>query len=140
MIIRFEDKDLTENKYMPEGEHEVFVTKIEEAMSKAGNPMLVITVSDRMGRNERVYFPVSDASKWKLASFAMACGISVEALKANGLNVPHLMGKKTMLVKKQSGVEMYDGKEKKQYDVQFFKITGTQPTSGSSNFDDDPLF
>jgi hypothetical protein len=140
MIIRFNDKDLVETSYMPEGEHECVVAKLEEAKSKSGNDMLVVTLMDKVGRTEKLYFPVSDASKWKLARFAMACGIPVEALKANGLDVPNLRGKKVMILKKQSGTEMYEGKEKKRYETEFFKVNSGMQQQASSNFDDDPLF
>lgn len=133
MNISFSEKDLSGGSYIPEGEHVVTVAEVKQETSKAGAPMIVVILKDRMGREAKEYFTLADNAKWKLAGFAKACGISKDVLQSQGLNIASLMGKKAMMVKKQSGVEMYQGKEKKTYDVEFFHVgEGTQAQSANS--------
>lgn len=122
MIIRFKDEDINDRKYIPEGETEVIISKLsDEKQSKAGNPMLTIEFSDSLGRTAIEYYSLSDNAKFKIANLALACGYTAEQLKADGLDVPKLLGKKLLMVKKQTGTEMYNDKERKVYSVEFFK-------------------
>jgi len=133
MIIRFSEKDLAGNSYIPVGEHEVVVAKIEEQDSKQGEKMLVVHVRDRMLREAKEYFVLTEKALWKLAGFAIACGIDKEELAANGLNVSKLMGSKLIMIKKQTGVRMYDGKEVKDYSNEYFRPQNVADKEGKED-------
>lgn len=136
MIIRFTDKDLDDNQFFPEGEHEVYIKTINQEQSKKGNQMLVVVLADKMGREEKEFFPLGDTALWKLASFAKATGLTKEELKSSGLNVPSLPGRKLLLVKSMSGVEMVDNKERKRYEKAYLpsKLQTQTQNASSDNF------
>ena len=137
MEIRFNEKDVEGSNYIPEGETEVTVAEIKNDQSKAGNAMLVVTLKDRFGREAREFFSLGDNAKWKIAQFAMATGVTKESLLSQGLKFQSLMGKKLMMVKKQSGVVHKDGKDIKQYSQEFFQVKGAQ---GSTKTEDEIPF
>ena len=120
MIVKFNDKQLEGGNYLPEGEHEVAVVRVLAEKSKAGNDMLVVEMADRFGRGVKEYFLLDEKNLWKLAKFAAGAGFDKESLKANGLDTTQLVGRKLLAVKKQSGVRVVDGKERKEYHVEYF--------------------
>lgn len=130
--VLFSEKDLESNSYLKEGVHDVFVKELSTEPSKSGNPMLTVTMSDVLGAEAREYFPLSDNAKWKLAQFAVACGIPKETLHRDGLAFGQLKGRKLTLVKKVVGKEVYDGKERNKYELSYgpARESGTQ-ASGS---------
>lgn len=120
MIIKFSDKDLDGGSYLPEGEHEVSIVRALAETSKAGNDMIVVEIADKFGRQLKEYFLTDAKSLWKLARFAVSCGFDKESLKNVGLDTASLVGRKMIAVKKQTGVKIFDGKEKKEFHTEFF--------------------
>lgn len=139
MIIRFTDKDLEGSNFIPEGETEVVISKLETAKSKNGADMLIVHLKDRLAREEKEYFSLSEKALWKLAAFAKAAGFAQEDLKASGLNVPKLAGKHLLMVKTQVGVRRHEGKELKDYEKTFYKLqkeAAENKPASSESFDD----
>lgn len=136
MVIRFSEKDLVGSNFIPEGETEVMVAQIDSGNSKGGEPMLTVVLKDRMGREAKEYFLLSDKTLWKLANFAMAGGIAKDQLAANGLEVGKLLGLRLMMVKKQVGVRDYNGKSVKDYSQEFFKLQQGAATPSAAKEDD----
>jgi hypothetical protein len=126
MIYKFQDKDLEGGTYLPEGEHEVAIVRCMAEKSKAGNDMLVVEMADKFGRQVKEYFLTDAKNMWKLAKFAIACGFNKESLKSVGLDTNQLPGRKLIAVKKQTGVKVVEGKEKKEFNVEFFPAAHTE--------------
>lgn len=123
MIVKFNDKQLDGGNYLPEGEHEVAVVRVLAEKSKAGNDMLVVEMADKFGRGVKEYFLLDEKNLWKLASFAKSASFDKDSLKANGLDTTQLIGRKLIAVKKQTGVRVHEGKERKEYHVEYFPTT-----------------
>lgn len=120
MIVKFNDKQLDGGNYLPEGEHEVAIIRALAEKSKAGNDMLVVEMADKFGRGVKEYFLLDEKNLWKLANFAKAAGFEKESLKTVGLDTNQLPGRKLTAIKKQTGVKVVDGKERKEFHVEYF--------------------
>lgn len=92
------DADSTQG-YIPEGQHPFYVQAITKETSKAGNPMLVwtLTVLDgpQAGTSKKVYTAITPNAMWKVYEMASAVGFpipengqfSLGALKAHAQDV-----------------------------------------------------
>lgn len=73
-----------DSKYLPEGWHKVKVVKYEWAQnpSKAGNRGLEIHMRSNAGECPKLTFWITDKAMYRLAGFAVACGLTLEERKA----------------------------------------------------------
>jgi hypothetical protein len=126
VIVKFNDKQLDGGNYLPEGEHEVSVVRCLSERSKAGNEMIVVEMADKFGRQVKEYFLVDEKNLWKLGKFAIAAGFEKETLKTVGLDTALLIGRSVIAIKKQSGVKVVDGKERKEFHVEFFPSSASE--------------
>ena len=122
--MTFNEQDVAGGDYLGPGEHQVFVKELNRETSKKGNPMMVVTMSDAHGRTAKEFLTLADNTKFKVARFARACGFTKEHLLQNGLSFEALLGKKLVLIKKQTGVEMVEGKERKLFEQEYVPIGG----------------
>jgi hypothetical protein len=81
--------------------------------------MAVITMKDSRGREAKEYL-LDGKSRFKVYNIARACGFSDEELKSGTWDTTKLKGKKLLLVKKQVGVSIWEGKEKKDYSQEYY--------------------
>lgn len=133
MNVTFTNEELEGSKYLGEGEHNVFVKTMTAKQSKAGNPMIEIEFADVTQKTSRDFFPTS-GNKFKLAALAIACGFKKEALVSGAFNTESLQGKQLKLVKKKTGVEIWDGKERATWSTDYIP-SATQQSSTQQDED-----
>lgn len=98
--------------FLPAGVYPAVVTKVEEKMSKSGNPMLVVSLKalNRSGESTTVqqYLPATEKSIWKIDSFMWAIGICPEAGQTVTVMPNQVVGKKCYV---RIGVEQGDTRD-----------------------------
>lgn len=128
MKFQFQADDLKDRgMYLGEGSHEVTVTGLESKVSKAGNDMLVVEFSDQHGAKAFEY--VTQNTAWKMAAIAKACGFTKEVLASGQFESTMVQGKKLTLVKRATGKEVYEGKERTVYAQDYLQSSGAAASS-----------
>lgn len=103
MFIQFTDDELDDNGgYLGEGDFDVRITKVEEALSASGNPKVILTLTDSKGRIANDHIPMTEKTKFRIREVAMAAGIDRETMKV-GFDVSRLQGRKVKLTRKNLG-------------------------------------
>jgi len=83
MSFKYDPKDATEGSFscLPSGDYELEVLAVEEAVSKAGNDMLKLSLCayGTDGEQVRLFdYIVNPASLWKLKSICRCCDITFD--------------------------------------------------------------
>lgn len=109
MQVTFNDSEMEASKFLGEGTHSAFVSKMEMKLSKGGSRMMETEFSTIDGRTCRDWFVLEGAGKFKLALLAQAVGFTKEQLKSGAFSTEMLQGKGVTLHRKITGKNS-DGK------------------------------
>lgn len=120
-------------KWLKEGEHEVTIKSFRVFQYNTGNDGLELGLEDGTGRTGKYALSLHPNSLWKLANFAVACGLDDNQMRAydpvvqSAHNV--LMGRKIGVV-----VELVPSKndpDKKYAEVVEFYATNAEPAAST---------
>lgn len=150
MKLAFSDKDLAQNKYIPfEGKFFVRVKDSSVKTTEKGNVTIsleLMGVGSDAGMIGKEFITVTPTTQWKAANLFKAAGFSDQELKAKGGDPEELRGKYIVVVRSEPKKELYNGKERTNYKVNFYPPTADQlalvddidalPESSVPNFDE----
>lgn len=124
MRLSFSDKDLSQNKYIPfEGK---FLVKIKDAghkIQESGNVTInleLVGAGPDAGMTGKEFITVTPTTQWKAANLFVAAGFSQQDLKAKGGDPADLRGKVIIVHRSEPKKELYNGKERTNYKVNFY--------------------
>jgi hypothetical protein len=133
MEVRFEEGELTQNKYLGEGEHACTIIKVEHQQSKkTGGAMIEVTFADSSQKTTRDWF-VLTGNKFKLAGLALAAGFQKASLLSGAFTTEQLMGKQLKVIRKITGQEEYQGKMRDRYENDYLPLGGKQSEQHSDD-------
>lgn len=123
MKFTFGDQDLKDSQYFPfEGRFLVALKKFEVKPSQAGNNVLHMEfqgLGENRGQTGKEFITLLPNQMWKLAGLFKAAGFSKDHLKEEGGDPSALIGKPVFLVRSNATKEMYNGKERTNYESRF---------------------
>lgn len=130
------------NAFLPEGESICTVRAARDTKSKEkGTDMVEIEFADKLGRNDKVNFVLSEKALFRIKQLALALGYTEDSMQR--INTASFVGKKVLVIKTQKGVRMYDGKEYKDYEHSFGPAqaaeAGSANTATAASDDDIPF-
>ncbi len=124
--------------FLPEGESVCRIMKQEMKASKEkGTPMVEVTFQDKLGREEKQNFVLSDKALFRIKTLAVMSGLSEAQTNSNKFDTAWLQGRSVLVVKTKKGMRQIMGQDGQprdvpDYDVQFGKATGTAEGSGAA--------
>lgn len=132
------EKEIQEEKLIPEGDYDFTVVRAEEAVSKKGNPMLKITLGVYMsnGTQRLVNDYLMEAVAYKLRHFCDSVGV-LKDYEAGCVNAPDLegrSGKVRLIIKEQK--DFPDKNEVKDYLIDATPTEAKQPASSDDDMPD----
>jgi len=88
------EKKPTSKKLLPEGWRKFVLKSAEAKISKQGNNMFVVNISDALtGYSEDIYLVATEGKRWLLKELLGACGIGRGSDNKYTWDIPDIIGK-----------------------------------------------
>ena len=126
-------------QFLGEGVHTVTITKVEDKLSKKGDPMVEVEFSDSEGRTARDWFMNNENMAWKMAQLALAAGFTRDAIMTVNWDTSMLKGKRLKLIKEITGKEVWEGKERNKYAQSYHQLDSNAGSAQAANDDTIPF-